>query len=704
MIDKPMSMNACHDDSHGLGRLARWLCYSLLLFLPACDPSTSAPRSVAEPSAKAHRLALLVGVGEYPGDSPQDLPGPANDIVIVEELLRERFGFPEESILTLVDAEATHAAIIDAFRKHLIAKAAPNAEVVFWYCGHGSRIQDASKRELHGLDNSLVAVDSRARSPDGAYDISDDELHTLLQELATITDRIVLVTDSCHSGSSFRGSNSADEERAGVRFASHGIAPLSPELVAPIWQDRSILDDDSPERRSIERHFVHIAACAPWELAGERKRKGRAFGLLTWHLVRALERAQPDETWRQVIEQVQLLVREERAGQTPSFDGHVDRRIFGGEFVAPPKGIPARMKSKAEDRCDLELDSGQFMGLELGSKLSVYRLRGEDPLARAVVTRLLPDGLTAQANWLGSAPELERGTPLRVIETERPMRMSKLTVASAGAGLAEKLGLGAWVAEVPAPQAKFVIEENEDAPGITLRTPEGVPIWPSPDSKGHGSLDASSEPTAEELVKNALRFQALMRLPLQRGGCEIEARFVTPTEEELTLSGQPAAKIEAAGGSGSQWRVQLPSREPGVENKALAVVEITSKSRNRVHVALLSLVEAGFQRNDLFGALVDADSALDPGEKKRVLVHISRAKQWPLSRPMLDRYVVIATPTAFDVRRLSSWKDAPVRSGEVPLPNVLRGAFEDSNPQVRGFTLERAKSTWGATWLDLHVR
>src|SRR5688572_10882931 len=79
--------------------------------------------SAADPPAGGTGHALLVGCTRYPNLAPRlQLRGPANDVVLVRQLLTERFGFPEKNVVTLSEAAGgenrpTRAAIELEFRR-----------------------------------------------------------------------------------------------------------------------------------------------------------------------------------------------------------------------------------------------------------------------------------------------------------------------------------------------------------------------------------------------------------------------------------------------------------------------------------------------------------------------------------------------------------------------------------------------------------
>jgi len=66
---------------------------------------------------------------------------------------------------------------------------------VFYYSGHGGQQPDANGDELDGQDETLVAYDR---------EVIDDKIHAALTRFR-IGVRIVMISDSCNSGSNYRG-------------------------------------------------------------------------------------------------------------------------------------------------------------------------------------------------------------------------------------------------------------------------------------------------------------------------------------------------------------------------------------------------------------------------------------------------------------------------------------------------------------------
>lgn len=121
------------------------------------------------------KLALLVGINQYPGNSP--LAGCVTDVELQKELLIHRFGFVESDILTLTDKQATRTGIESAFLNHLTAQAQLGDIVVFHFSGYGRRLQ---------LSNDLNPINSLVTADDGIdNDLSEKTIKLLLRSLAT---------------------------------------------------------------------------------------------------------------------------------------------------------------------------------------------------------------------------------------------------------------------------------------------------------------------------------------------------------------------------------------------------------------------------------------------------------------------------------------------------------------------------------------
>lgn len=147
------------------------------------------------------KLALLVGINQYPGNS--SLNGCLTDVELQKELLIHRFGFKNSDILTLTGGQATRTQIEDAFINHLTNQAQPSDIVVFHFSGYGRRLQlsqklgnkenlgdkgDKEDKGDKGKKNarSLLSLNSLVTANSGVdNDLPEDTLKLLLRSLST---------------------------------------------------------------------------------------------------------------------------------------------------------------------------------------------------------------------------------------------------------------------------------------------------------------------------------------------------------------------------------------------------------------------------------------------------------------------------------------------------------------------------------------
>ena len=316
----------------------------------------------------AQKHALLIGINDYSTTSFRSLRGAMNDIGLMREVLLTRFGFAPGDIVELVDGQATHTAIRDAFHR-LRDTVKPGDFVYIHYSGHGSSVCDYSGDEgPGGLDSTWVAYGSRAQLKgktgpvdcgslrkqagkpvawsDGidSYDILDDELNGWLVELGRITDNIVFVSDSCHSGTVTRSFQAQV-----TRGVPRDFRPYIPEDI-----------ETGPLRG------VRIGACRDDEKAGEYKIGDKVYGMFTWFWANALMQVGPDATWQDLVKRASALIGYEYAGysnQHPQIEGSLDREVFGGSGRAPDD----RVSVASVDDGLVAINAGSLSGVTVNS-------------------------------------------------------------------------------------------------------------------------------------------------------------------------------------------------------------------------------------------------------------------------------------------------------------------------------------------------
>jgi hypothetical protein len=275
----------------------------------------------------------------------------------MKALLIGKFDFKPENITVLKDDQATRAGILQAFRAKLIARAGKDDIVVFHYSGHGSRMIDVSGDEIDGWDETIVPQDSRQA---GVFDISDDVLNGLLQELSSKTKNITLVLDSCHSGSATRG---------GAPIRRIPDDTRTPPAPATWARGTRGAGPPSGHFRPADASYAVVAGCGPGELSNEYEAEGEAHGALTYFFARALGRAGADTTYRDVMDTVRGEVSAVFPSQHPQLEGsRSDAFVFGDSgAIAQPYFLASPLPAKK-----VELQAGDVYGLTVGSLLDLY--------------------------------------------------------------------------------------------------------------------------------------------------------------------------------------------------------------------------------------------------------------------------------------------------------------------------------------------
>jgi len=264
------------------------------------------------------RWAVLVGINDYAafdGIEEGDLRGAVNDARSMYDVLIGRWGFAEENIKILLDSEATKDGIQSAVTEWLAGNVQEGDIALFFYAGHGSQTFDEGGDEPDGLDEIIAPHDVTLEPSD--RDITDDELAEWFSKIPTR--EVIVIFDSCHSGTATRG-------------LSTRARPRSIKRDLPATGTRG----DATEAAAMASEFVQfeLAAAASnqvamdWVFAQERGQVEYAGGAFTTHLVRQLWRAKPGETLKMVFDQTSESMKADRFDQDPQFAGPQDRPVF----------------------------------------------------------------------------------------------------------------------------------------------------------------------------------------------------------------------------------------------------------------------------------------------------------------------------------------------------------------------------------------
>ncbi|MFT7486013.1 MAG: hypothetical protein ACI9F9_001866 [Candidatus Paceibacteria bacterium] len=669
---------------HGLGLVALTTALSCSQESTLSAPGPSADRLesfLSESSTLPRRTALLVGVGDYGPSGLHDLPGCRNDVELMRALLSDRFGFPETEIFVLLDDQATHKNIVQAFDEVLLKRSGPETQAIFYMAGHGSRVHDLSGEktaEVDSMDSTFLAYDSRMGGLRGEHDISDDELRCLMEALTRKTEHVLAITDSCHSGDLMRGGSE--------RSVPNGEASVDFDWVRDFFPEEATLTEDGPGERLEDSRYVHLAATRRDQLAREVQveigGQVRTHGALTYYLVRALEQAQRDTTWRQVAASVSAIVQKE-AHQTISVAGNLDRGVFNGKFT-PAFGYEARMLGSEDS---LLVYAGFLLGLRAGSQLEVWNNAGDHLIGEVKVIDIRPD--CARAQWTTEDHPTAAGVAYRVREVRRGFGQPALRIHAQDNELISQLKgapLAEFIEEIAL--ADYVLTKDVDSQ-LILREVGGVLV----------SRDGNS---LETILAKEVTFLGLCELASERGELPIEMTFRTPTLAELEdlrreqLTVKPVRVLEVP----SSKSARVEGQAIGASAYQVGIFDLRNTGEVDLFVCVLSLEESR-ARTLLKLSGSEKQIVVAAGATASVPVGLVVREDFPKDRPMLDRYIALA----FDHKlRDTQWLEATgaLRSGSAPLPGILQSAFNPSN--TRGDTPEKlSPKGWGVDYVDLLV-
>lgn len=251
------------------------------------------------------KKALCIGINDYPGTG-SDLSGCVNDANDWKAAL-EKGGFTVDMLL---DRQATKEAMSEGIRR-LVQEAQPKDLVVITYSGHGSWVPDLDSDEPDARDEVLCPYDIGQNRP-----LTDDEIHSIFAERERGV-RIVLLSDSCHSGSVIRmAPPPAEASGPKVRF-------LPPDTFLPA--EALQVASARAARRPIgpPRTFggVLISGCQDTEFSYDASFNNRPNGAFTYFALKALQALQPGATYRDWYKAIRQSLPNRLHPQTPNLLG-----------------------------------------------------------------------------------------------------------------------------------------------------------------------------------------------------------------------------------------------------------------------------------------------------------------------------------------------------------------------------------------------
>lgn len=603
--------------------------------------------------------ALLVGVDDYPAPLAP-LRGCVADVDAAAELLTWRAEASRDvlHLRVLRDGEATRQKVIDTFRAHL-CQAEEGDCAVFWYAGHGAQepaLPEHYEIEPDHLNETLVLVDSRQP---GSHDLADKELAQLVLEVSKSGAHVLVILDSCHSGSGVRALADSGE---GVRRAPTDDRPRTRDTYLSLPDD--VRRPEPAERADWlnlgpSARYVLLAACRSDQTAKEVRIAGESRGALSAALVGALTRAAGPVTYRDLHAWVAATVRTFVEDQTPILETphaqDVTQEFLGGS--ASPL-TPTTTASHHPDR-GWVMNAGSLHGIPAPDsaaavEVSLLDVRTSDPVADAAVRTVTATSATLEIT--SEIAPLDNAATYRAVLGPLPVARVHVTVVGDGADadeVREAIG-GSNLTELIDPAMV-------DATDLLVTCGDGYARL----TRGRGDRpltadlslsDSGSSAEVRSLVEVVARWQAIRDRHHPASRLPATAATLTAFDE----SGNPLPMK-----AGGVERALLKAPRPDGSTEAVIRVQFRNDSSRRLFYAVLVLSE-------LFGvgSLVPGGGVwLDPGEEAWLLGDDGKPRLYLDVRDGQERttdlFKLLVSTEEFDARDLAQ---DPLRA-----PTLTRG-------------------------------
>ncbi len=279
---------------------------------------------------------LFVGINHYKANYINNLGGCKNDVLALQEVLKERFNIPDKNIVSLLDDKATRSAILDRFENHL-GQAQKGDTALFYYSGHGSQERANEvfwEIEDDHFNETLVCHDSRV---DDHHDLADKELRFLINKIGKNKPRIVSIIDSCHSGGATRGFEDDDDEQIRQAPVSGETRPLDSYIFYNDAKAEGWLNDMSQLK---EGNHIEMSACRNTQLSKEKYVARTKHGVFTYYLQQTLKYSHDLPSYRNLNAIVSQKVQGTVDMQHPQVDAIGDSNItelFLADNIEPAK-------------------------------------------------------------------------------------------------------------------------------------------------------------------------------------------------------------------------------------------------------------------------------------------------------------------------------------------------------------------------------
>ena len=341
---------------------------------------------------QATKRALIIAVGDYPSDSRWGDISSVNDVPLIKGSLLNN-GFLDKDITILLDADATKQNILNALKK-LQAQTKKGDIIVIHYSGHGQQIFDDNDEEADDLDEAIVPYDAFAYYSDtykGENHLRDDDIGNIITNFRNQLGQdgqLLILLDSCHSGSSTRGS-----------IARGGM----PSFVPANWDSNK---EDKTKGSAMFESVNLDTEAAPFVMitgasANELNYEYEGFGSLSYAFSKAMTDLGSDFTYRQLFSKISANMNIISPNQTPTIEGDIDYKLFKGEYVEQQKYYEI---TEISDTNIIQINAGKLNGLFNNTTVNIVAAG----TSKVDATKILSTGTITNSNFNSATITLDK--------------------------------------------------------------------------------------------------------------------------------------------------------------------------------------------------------------------------------------------------------------------------------------------------------
>jgi hypothetical protein len=276
------------------------------------------------------KRAVLIGINKYqiPG---ADLNGCVNDVKNLNGALKTYYGFEDNDITTLTDAQATKKAMQAAIKK-LIASGKKGDVLLLHYSGHGANVPDDNGDEADKRDEILCPTDL-----DWKDTLRDDWLRKTFDKLRKGVS-LTVIMDCCHSGTNTRAITPPNALRR-ERFLPCPLDLMATESGRKLRGTLRGQLGKAPRGRKRKSDIVHadiqemlITGCRDTQTSADARIGGSFNGALTYYLVESIKEAKGQLTYRELHQRTVAKLKQNEYDQVPQLEGQ--RTSFKRQFLS----------------------------------------------------------------------------------------------------------------------------------------------------------------------------------------------------------------------------------------------------------------------------------------------------------------------------------------------------------------------------------